>query len=885
MPRSTRLRLVDSPPTSPRPQRWCFGRFELQADEQRLLVDGQPSPLRARALAVLIALAERAGQLVSRQQLLDRVWPGLVVEENNLSVQINALRKVLGSDIVVTIPGRGYRFAAQVDNPPERAASAAVNPVAANAAALRTNLPDQLPALIGRHDELAALAALVDSQPLVTVLGAGGIGKTRLAQALLHARRGQYAHGVCFVDLAPLRPGDAVVDAVATALGIPQPGEQQSVEATVQAMVRALAPLDILIALDNAEHVIDVVAGLAAALAAGAPRVRLLVTSQAPLRVAAEWVHRLGALAIPAGTVDAQAALQFGAVALFVQRAQGVDRRFALTDAMVAPVVRLCQRLDGSPLAIELAAARAPLLGLASIVASLDQRLGLLTTGRRDAPPRQQTLRAALAWSHGLLSPAEQAVFRRLSVFIGSASLASALQVLGGDAVDGLDESAVLDAMATLVDRSLVELVDGPAGATDLPRYRLLDTPLAYAREQLRASDEHAAIQRRHALTLRAMFARARDDLYGGQWLYNAFKPALDPDMENGFAALCWAVANDPATALVIAPVLSRNLFGRRPAECKAVWQLAESLIDAAASTSHPPAVSSTILARATLECAVYWRYKRQSHSHDRARQAARLAALADDRPTQYLALSLVAWGCGTTGDLPGLRQAAAEMRAIRQPGWSAFIDAEASHFEYVEHELAGDLSGALIALQSQADRSRAAGLGDAWQLGNQVPILLQAGRIDEAIQIALQLTGRAPGARSRGMLRHNLNKLIRAYLAKGATHEARDGLVALWPMAQQHDMQAAFADNAALLAALDQRPRDALALAGYADAALAASGTRRLATEQQMTDRVDRLARATLAAPTGAGLDDTALDALRAAGAALPEAAMLTLALAAGLG
>ncbi|OYV00193.1 MAG: hypothetical protein CFE45_10070, partial [Burkholderiales bacterium PBB5] len=789
---------ADSPP-----RRWCFGRFELQADEQRLLVDGQPAPLRGRALGVLIVLAERAGQLVTRQQLLDLVWAGLVVEENNLSVQINALRKVLGNDIVVTIPGRGYRFVAPVANPFD---SAALDLAATGTtAALRSNLPDQLPPLIGRDDDLAVLARLVDEQALVTVLGAGGIGKTRLVQALLHARRDRYPHGVCFVDLALLHPGDAIVGTVATALGIPHPGERQPVEA----MVRALAPLGILIALDNAEHVIDAVASLAAALAAGAPRVRLLVTSQAPLRVAAEWVHRLGALAFPAGPVDAQAAMQFGAVALFVQRAQGVARRFALTAATVA---------------------------------------------------RQQTLRAALAWSHGLLSRSEQAVFRRLSVFVGSASLASALQVLTSDAPEPLDESDVLDAMATLVDRSLLELVEGPAGANDLPRYRHLDTPLTFAREQLHESGEDAVIRRRHALAMRALFERARADLIGGQWLYNAFKPALDPEMVGEVPALAWAVNNDPATALAIAPVMSRNLFGRRPADCKAVWQLAEPLLDGAATagsdTTAEAVVPLAVLAYATLECAVYWRYKRQRHSHVLAQQAVRLAMRADDLPTQYLALSLVAWGCGTTGDLAGLRQAAAEMRTIRDPGWSAFIDAEASHFESVEYELVGDLSGALLALQSQANRCRAAGLGDSWQLGNKVPILLQAGRIDEAIETALQLTGRAPGARSRGMLRHNLNKLIRAYLGKNATLEARDGLVELWPMARQHDMQAPFADNAALLAALEQRPGDALALAGYADAAFSASGTRRQASEQQMIDRADVLARAALATPPGAGLD-----------------------------
>ncbi|MBT9459090.1 MAG: helix-turn-helix transcriptional regulator [Burkholderiaceae bacterium] len=860
-------KLLSFPAHAP-PSRLRFGRFELQISEQRLLVDGEPAPLRARALELLIVLVQRAGHLVTRQELLELVWPGLVVEENNLSVQINALRKVLGSEIVATIPGRGYRFTA----PLESTAPRVPTPLAL-VSKLKTNLPGLLPSLIGRADDLNSLTALVDCRPLVTLLGAGGMGKTRLAQALLHQRLAHYEHGVCFIDLAVLARGDAVVSAVAAALGLPQPGGS----APLATLVNALAPLELLIGLDNAEHVVDAVAELASALLLGAPRARLLVTSQAPLKVGEESLYRLEPLALPPADAGAEAALLFGAVALFAQRAQALDRRFEVGAANVAQVVTLCRLLDGAPLAIELAAARLPQLGLEQLVSALHQRLSLLTQGRRDAPLRQQTLRATLEWSHGLLSPTEQTVFRRLSVFVGSASLALAQEVLADEAPGRLDAWAVLDALGTLADRSLVDLVEGPGGPDDLPRYRQLNSARLYAGEQLLAADEGQVLARRHAQALRALLEQSRTELYAGRLLFQAWQTALDPDVDNGLAALQWALAHDDrACALTLAPVLSRNMTGRRHAECKTLWEAVEPLLSAAAGE---PTLAPALLARAVRECARVWSNTQVGRAQALGRQAYELAVIAGDAQTRYLALEQLAWAAGASNEIDSYRGLIEELLGVEDRGWSSFVQAEGSWARLWEFMLTDDLPGGLAELQRHACLLRAAGMSDEPQQANAIPMLVAAGRFDEAIRTGEALIEGSAGARNRGGQRHFhvLNHLTRAYLAKDLTAPARACAAEFWSAAQRYDMQAYWADCAALLAALEQRPSVALHLLGYADAAFAAAGTPRQSAEQRLVERAERLAAQTLAAAS----HDSEVARFKAQGARLQDADLAALALA----
>ena len=406
--------------------------------------------------------------------------------------------------------------------------------------ALRTNLPAVLPSLIGRDDDLLALGALIDrhrgTHRLVTIAGAGGIGKTRLAQTLLQARTGAFAHGVCFVDLAPVTDPRQIADTIATALGVPTAAGDAT-----EALTRTVAPLEILILLDNAEHLLDEVARIASHLLASAPGLQLLVTSQAPLKVADERIYRLGALALPDDEVDVEEALTFGAVALFVDRAQAADRRFALDAANVETVIDICRRLDGLPLALEFAAARVPLLGVHRLATSLGERLRLLTAGSRGAPARQQTLRAALEWSHGLASPVEQVVFRRLGVLAGGSSLELVQQVVADDAIDAW---AAVEALGGLVDRSLVSV-----SADEPPRYRLLDSPRVFARERLAAAGEFDTIAARHARAMRSLYESSCDSLIRSGTPAVAAFATMDADLDNAQAALQWAQTHDEQTA------------------------------------------------------------------------------------------------------------------------------------------------------------------------------------------------------------------------------------------------------------------------------------------------------------------------------------------------
>ena len=526
-----------------------FDRFEVRPLQRQLIVDGIAASLGARAFDVLLTLIDRQGQLVSKHELLDAVWPGLVVEENNLVVQVGTLRKLLGAEVIATIPGRGYRFTALADA--HAAATSSVD--AAGAAArpsLRSNLPELLPALIGRDDDLAALGALLDAHRLITIVGPGGMGKTRLAERLLHQRQGDYEQGVAWVELAGLSDPKLLAITIAGALGL-QVGSGNPIEG----LVAALRPLSMVLALDNAEHLIDEVAIIAQALHDGAPQLRLLVTGQVPLKLSAERVYRLGALAVPEADVPLDEARGYGAVALFVERARAADRHFELTAGNLASVIQVCAQLDGLALALELAAARVPMLGVLALAAALDERLHLLTQGRRGAPQRQRTLRAALEWSHGLLNAAEATVFRRLGVFAGGFSLDMARQVvvdemaMAADATP-LDAWAVVDALGSLIDRSFVSADTGA-----LSRYRLLESARSFALERLAAAGETASTLRRHALAV-CDFLRTVDDAFlDGELLDDQHAALARPNLDNVRAAYSWAsgIAGDPQLAITLA--------------------------------------------------------------------------------------------------------------------------------------------------------------------------------------------------------------------------------------------------------------------------------------------------------------------------------------------
>ena len=480
----------------PPPLAYLFVPFRVVPD-QRLLTAGDTSlKIGGRAFETLLALIERRDRTVSKYELLEIVWPKLVVEEANLQVQIGTLRKLLGHQAIATVPGRGYRFTlpvvvegAAVDEgaPPAPAAMAPAGP----AKPRLTNLPEQLPLLYGRDVDIASVRGLLGSHALVTIAGAGGIGKTRLAQAVAHVARDDFPDGIWWIDLAALSSDELVAPTIARVLGVQVANERDATAAVFAVIGRK----KMLLVIDNCEHLLDGVSAFAEAAGATSDTC-LLVTSQEVLRTGAEYVYRLGTLAVPE-TTELTAILDTGAGALFVARARSSDPRFVLNAGNMAAVVEICRRLDGIPLAIELAAARMPLLGAEGVRARLSERFNLLTAGARVVLRRHQTLRAALEWSHSLLTETEQAVFRRLGIFAGGFTLESAQRVAEDESVDAWD---VLEHLGALVDKSLV-LAEGDS----VPRYRMLETTRLFALERLADAGETDALKRSHALAMLAM--------------------------------------------------------------------------------------------------------------------------------------------------------------------------------------------------------------------------------------------------------------------------------------------------------------------------------------------------------------------------------------------
>ena len=404
-----------------------FGPFRLFAAERQLKKGDEPFQLGGRALDTLIALVERAGEVVTQKELIARVWPDVTVEEANLRVHIASLRKALGDGregarYIVTVPGRGYSFVAPVTRStpqpsPSKQADVSDRP---------QRLPPKLTRMIGRDDTIRALSAQLMMYRFVSIVGAGGIGKTTVAISVAHTLLDGFDGAVFFVDLATLTDAKLVPTTVASALGF-----MMQTQDPLRSLLAFIGDRKILLVLDNCEHVIDSAATLAERVVGETPQTHVLTTSREALRVEGEHVHLLYALDCPpeeAG-LTAAAALKYPAVQLFMERAAASGHDAVLSDIDAPIVATICRRLDGIALAIELAASRAGSLGIRGIAELLDNRFSLLWRGRRTALPRHQTLNAMLDWSYNLLSEHEKAVLGRLSVFLGDFTLEAACSV------------------------------------------------------------------------------------------------------------------------------------------------------------------------------------------------------------------------------------------------------------------------------------------------------------------------------------------------------------------------------------------------------------------------------------------------------------------------
>jgi predicted ATPase/DNA-binding winged helix-turn-helix (wHTH) protein len=481
-----------------------FGPFSLVVSERLLTREGVAVELGARTLDTLIALVSRPNEIVGKRELLAEVWPDVIVEEGSLRFHIASLRKALGDGeegarYISTLAGRGYCFVAPVVRTTDRA------PVEAKPAAPvpgANYVPARLMRMVGREDGVEMLSEALRASRFVTIVGAGGIGKTTVAIAVTHALRDAFDGAVVFHDLGMQSDPALVAPALASMLGLAVLSGDP-----VGSLTAYLRDKRLLLVLDNCEHLIDAAADLAAGIFADAPDIHILATSREALRVEGEQVHRLAPLAFPPEDTELTAAeaLSFPATQLFVERAAASGVHLELTDADAPIVAEICRKLDGVALAIELAAGRVQAYGLNQTAALLDQRLSLTWQGRRTAPARQQTLQATLGWSYELLSELERSVFRRLAVFVGTFTIeAAAAIVAGADA----DPAPVFGAIDSLVAKSMVATRQIGAAM----RYRLLATNRAYALE-IGDAAERAEVSRRHA----AYYCRWLEQT-GGDW-------------------------------------------------------------------------------------------------------------------------------------------------------------------------------------------------------------------------------------------------------------------------------------------------------------------------------------------------------------------------------
>jgi predicted ATPase/DNA-binding winged helix-turn-helix (wHTH) protein len=468
-----------------------FGTFRLRVAERLLENDGAPVHLGARTLDILIALVERAGEALSKKELMARVWPDVTVDEGSLRFQIALLRKVLGEDgpgarYVTTLPGRGYCFVAPISHSSASGLPAAETPVTHPS----YGLPVRLTRMVGRDDTVRRLSAQLAKERFVTIVGPGGIGKTTVAVAAAHALLADFAGAVCFFDLGPLSDPLLVPSAVASTLGLQVPSRDPT-----PGLIAFLRDKRMLLILDSCEHVVETAASLAERIFQEAPQTYILATSREALRVEGEHVHPLTPLDSPpedAGLTAAQV-LAFPAARLFVERVAASGHRFELQDSDAPTVAEICRRLDGIALAIELAAGRVNAYGIQETAALLNDRFRLLWKGRRTALLRHQTMSAALDWSYELLSERERVVLRRLSVFVGIFTLEAARSVAVGTDV-GAEQ--VVATLAGLVAKSLVA-----ANTSDVTtRYRLLDTTRAYVQGKLLESGDADQAARGHAM-------------------------------------------------------------------------------------------------------------------------------------------------------------------------------------------------------------------------------------------------------------------------------------------------------------------------------------------------------------------------------------------------
>jgi predicted ATPase len=625
-----------------------FGPFRLHAAERLLEKNATPLKIGSRALDILITLLEHAPEVVSKRDLIRRVWGQLVVDEVSLRVHVAALRERLGDgDSSVTyiknIPGRGYCFAGVVSWA-EAEATPRKTPTAA------PQLPREPLLMVGRDDAVRELTALLQKQRFVSIVGAGGIGKTTIALSLAHRMLAEFQGAVHFFDLAAVEDARLLASLLASQLGLVAVSDRP-----LPVILTALREQRMLLVFDSCEHLIEAIAALAENIFRETPQVHILVTSREALRAEGEQVHHLPPLECPppdTESLTATQALGFPAVQLFVKQVVHSGHEFELTDADAPTVAKICRRLDGIALALELAASRVGAHGVQGTAALLDKQFGLLWRGRRTALPRHQTLSATLDWSYNLLSPTEQLVLRRVAVFVGGLSLEAALDVVA----EGLGPAELTETLDTLVDKSLLT-----SDRTAAMRYRLLDTTRDYAWQKLMERGEELKILRRHCEHMIHALGQ-----FGATISAPPSPESIDffvSNLGNLRAALEWSFSAEGDRGLgAKLAAASACLFFQASllSECAAWTERAVGALDGLSEGTH---LGLELLACFALSLMITRRNAPASHTA--IVRAIDIAERLETAPMQlYLLRALHRWQI-RSGDLRGLRELAGRMEII----------------------------------------------------------------------------------------------------------------------------------------------------------------------------------------------------------------------------
>lgn len=772
-----------------------FGTFELRPVERQLMLDGEALSIGSRAFDVLLALVEHRDRVLAKDELLDLAWPGLVVEENNLQVQVSALRKVLGCHAIATVPGVGYRFAVPVGEEHEPAATAPGH------RSHLTNLPVAANGFVGRERDLRELVRLAGAHRLVTIVGSAGIGKSRLAHEAARILSNAFPDGVWHADLSGEGPPAEVDAAIAMAIGV-APGDGLACD-RLQA---SLARRNLLLLLDNCEGRLDATACVAAGLLASAPGIRILVTSQDALRLPGEHLVRLGTLGVPPPGSTLAEARRYDAVMLLERRARALDRRFRLTDGNIALAIEICRRVDGIALAIEMAAARVPVMGMEALDARLGESLGILHSTDRNVPSHHRTLEAMLDRSCAGISPEERKALCSLAAFVGSFRLDCAIEAVA-DASRPI--GSAVDILGALVDKSRLQVENAEPA-----RYRLLGTMRLHLLEHLSREDEREHAFERHGrimARLAGLIEAAHWTLPEQEWLRRHL-----PDRDDLQAAFVRAHGRgDAETAGAVIDALRWLDFERdSPGAFRPFIRMAVDLLPDASPPARARLLNGlTTFRRLTLDGLVPLHLARD-----------RVAAWRPlgDRRQLHLALTRLAVYSAYSGTAGESDVALAEARSLDDGTIPARILATLADNAADIGWIRGDASMTAryaAELQSLAPRGGGARMATVARMHFSKALILE-GRPLEAATALARVAEQFASLGLAALEGYAQSLRCGALLAAGRFAAAREAASAALPVAIRNGNSDPLLEQVGIIAALDGCPLEAAQLMGFLGAA-----------------------------------------------------------------